>query len=142
MKRAPGNRTVHLEIASRFELLDVVETVLVRMAEPLGFEEDARVNMIVAVRESVVNAIKHAHRKDETKRVALTFTLKPRALEVEVRDEGPGFDPRTLTDPLAPENILRADGRGIFFMRQFMDEVRYSFPKSGGTIVRLVKRRS
>jgi len=66
--------------------------------------------------------------------------IGPRALEVAVLDEGPGFDPRRIPDPVAEENLLKTDGRGIFFMRSFMDEVEYSFPAEGGTLVRLVKR--
>jgi serine/threonine-protein kinase RsbW len=57
-----------------------------------------------------------------------------------VRDQGKGFDPSTIPDPVAPENILKVDGRGIFFMRSFMDEVTYTFPRRGGTVVRMVKR--
>jgi serine/threonine-protein kinase RsbW len=96
--------------------------------------------MSVAVRESVVNAIKHGNKQDETKRVYVDFTLHERALEVQVRDEGKGFDPQGVPDPLAPENLLKAYGRGIFFMRQFMDEVTHSFPARGGTVVRMLKR--
>jgi serine/threonine-protein kinase RsbW len=96
--------------------------------------------MCVAVRESVVNAIKHGNHQDEAKRVRIEFALLDRSLEVQVRDEGTGFDPASVPDPLAPENLLKAFGRGIFFMRQFMDEVSYSFPSKGGTIVRMVKR--
>jgi serine/threonine-protein kinase RsbW len=94
----------------------------------------------VAVRESVVNAIKHGNKQDESKRVHVQFTLRERALEVEVKDQGPGFDPGGVGDPLAPENLLKAYGRGIFFMRQFMDEVTHAFPPKGGTVVRMLKR--
>ena len=66
--------------------------------------------------------------------MALVFTLQPAALEVRVQDEGTGFDPEAVPDPLAEENLLKADGRGIFFMRSFMDEVSYSFPARGGTV--------
>jgi serine/threonine-protein kinase RsbW len=93
------------------------------------------------VRESVVNAIKHGNKMDETKRVAVVMNLTPEALEVEIQDEGRGFDPTGVGDPLAPENLLKADGRGMFFMRSFMDEVSYSFPPQGGARVRMVKRR-
>ena len=105
-----------------------------------GFEEDAVHYMSVAVRESVVNAIKHGNHRDESKRVGVEFTLHPKALEVQVRDEGKGFDPAFVADPVAPENLLKADGRGIFFMRSFMDEVSYAFPRGGGTVVRMLKR--
>jgi serine/threonine-protein kinase RsbW len=140
MTKPPDDRTVSLDIASRFEMLDVVQTVLVQCCAIVGFEEEATHFMSVAVRESVVNAIKHGNRQDEAKRVHVRFTLHDRALEIEVRDEGAGFDPAAVPDPLAPENLLKAYGRGIFFMRQFMDEVTHSFPAKGGTTVRMLKR--
>ena len=140
MTNASDDRTVTLDVASRFEMLDVVQTVLVQCCAIVGFDEEALHYMSVAVRESVVNAIKHGNRQDEAKRVHVQFTIHDRALEVEVRDEGRGFDPAAVPDPLAPENLLKAYGRGIFFMRQFMDEVTHSFPPKGGTIVRMLKR--
>ncbi len=140
MTKASEDRTVKLDIASRYEMLDVVQTVLVQVCQIVGFDEESVHYMSVAVRESVVNAIKHGNRQNEAKRVHLRFTIHNRALEVEVRDEGGGFDPQNVPDPLAPENLLKAYGRGIFFMRQFMDEVTHSFPPRGGTVVRMLKR--
>jgi serine/threonine-protein kinase RsbW len=134
-------RSVKLDIASRYEMLEMVQTVLVRLAGLAGFDEDASHYMSVAVRESVVNAIKHGNRADEAKRVTLVMTVHPESLEVRVQDQGTGFDPSSVPDPLAEENLLKADGRGIFFMRQFMDEVAYSFPPRGGTVVKMTKRR-
>jgi len=140
MTKAHHERTVTLDVASRFETLDIVQTVLLQCCGIVGFDEEASHYMSVAVRESVVNAIKHGNQQDETKRVHVQFTLHERALEVQVRDQGRGFDPEGLPDPLAPENLLKAYGRGIFFMRQFMDEVSHSFPPKGGTVVRMLKR--
>jgi serine/threonine-protein kinase RsbW len=140
MTNTPAGRTVKLDLASRFEMLDVVQTVLIQLCQLVGFDDEAQHYMSVAVRESVVNAIKHGNKADESKRVILQFTIRDRSLEVEVRDEGTGFDPGSVPDPLAPENLLKAYGRGIFFMRQFMDEVTHSFPAKGGTIVRMVKK--
>ena len=140
MTKASDDRTVTLDIASRFEMLDVVQTVLAQCCALVGFDEEAVHYMSVAVRESVVNAIRHGNKQDEAKRVHVQFTIHDRALEVQVRDQGPGFDPAAVPDPLAPENLLKAYGRGIFFMRQFMDEVTHSFPTKGGTVVRMLKR--
>lgn len=133
-------RTVKLDIASRFEMLDVVQTVVTHLATLVGFGEDAIHYMSVAVRESVVNAIKHGNKLDALKRVDLVFTIGDKALEVTIHDQGPGFDPTSIPDPLAQENLLKVDGRGIFFMKSFMDEVSYSFPPGGGTLVRMLKR--
>ena len=142
MTKDHHERTVTLDVASRFEMLDIVQTVLVQCCGLVGFDDEATHYMSVAVRESVVNAIKHGNKQDESKRVHVQFTIHDRALEIQVRDEGKGFDPATVGDPLAPENLLRAYGRGIFFMRQFMDEVTHSFPAKGGTLVRMLKRAS
>jgi serine/threonine-protein kinase RsbW len=133
-------RTVKLDIASRFEMLDVVQTVVTHLATLVGFGEDATHYMSVAVRESVVNAIKHGNVLDAEKRVDLLFTIGEKALEVSIHDQGQGFDPSLIPDPLAQENLLKVDGRGIFFMKSFMDEVSYAFPPQGGTLVRMLKR--
>ena len=140
MTKASDDRTVTLDVASRFEMLDVVQTVFAQCCAVVGFDEESVHYMSVAVRESVVNAIKHGNRQDESKRVHVRFTIHDRALEIQVRDEGRGFDPASIADPLAPENLLKAYGRGIFFMRQFMDEVTHAFPATGGTVVRMLKR--
>jgi len=139
MKRTQA-RTVRIDIASRFEMLEMVQTVLTHLTGMLHLDEDAAHYVSVAIRESVVNAIKHGNRGDAAKRVAVEFLLHPSALEVRVQDEGAGFDPATVPSPLADENLLKAHGRGIFFMRSFMDEVSYAFPARGGTVVRMLKK--
>jgi len=140
MKRMPS-RTVKLDIASRFDMLEMVQTVLTHLSGLAGFDEEATHYMSVAVRESVVNAIKHGNRSEEARRVTIAFTLEPGSLEVSVHDEGRGFDPDTVPNPTAAENLLKVDGRGIFFMRSFMDDVSYAFPPGGGTVVTMVKRK-
>jgi len=141
MTKTPDTRTVKLDIASRLEMLEVVQTVLAQVASLGGFDEETAHYMSVAVRESVVNAMKHGNALDEAKRVEVVLDLGPEALTVQIHDHGAGFDPSGVADPLAPENLLKAGGRGIFFMRSFMDEVSYSFPSQGGTLVRMVKKR-
>lgn len=140
MTTTPDTRTVKLDVASRLEMLEVVQTVLAQLSALVGFDEDAAHYLSVAVRESVVNAMKHGNKLDEAKRVEVSFTMRAGELEVMIHDDGAGFDPDTVPDPLAPENLLKAYGRGIFFMRQFMDDVSYSFPTKGGTVVTMVKR--
>lgn len=138
--KSPPSRTVRLDLASRVDLLEVVQTALNHLSGLVGFDEEAVHYMSVALRESVVNAIKHGNRGDESKRVAVDFVLHAGALEFRVQDEGTGFDPGRVANPVEPENLLRPDGRGIFFMRNFMDVVEYSFPPRGGTVVRMVKK--
>ena len=140
MTKGSDSQTVKLDMASRFEMLDIAQTVLTQLCKVVGFEDEVTHYMAVAVRESVVNAIKHGNGADESKRVEVIFTLGDQSLEVQVKDQGQGFQPEEIPDPLAPENLLKAYGRGIFFMKQFMDEVSYTFPKNGGTVVRMLKK--
>jgi serine/threonine-protein kinase RsbW len=136
------SRTVRLDIASSIDMIEMVQTVITHLSGVVGLSEDAAHYMSVAVRESVVNAMKHGNHLDHAKRVAIEFVLHPEGLEVQVADQGTGFDPSSVPDPVAEENLLKAYGRGIFFMRSFMDEVEYSFPASGGTRVRMLKKKS
>jgi serine/threonine-protein kinase RsbW len=133
-------RTVRLDIASRLDMLDMVQTVLTHLSGVVGFDEESVHYMTVALRESVVNAIRHGNHGDEQRRVTVEFLVGDRSLEVRVQDEGAGFDPAAVPNPVAQENLLKPTGRGIFFMRSFMDVVEYSFPPGGGTTVRMVKR--
>ncbi len=136
--------TVRVQIHSNFDLLDFVQVVSDRMAQRAGLDEDAVHWIGVAVRESVINAIKHGNREDYGKLVTVEFTfapaVDPRELIVRVVDEGEGFDPEAVADPLAPENILKSSGRGIFFMRSFMDDVTLRRASEGGMEVRMVKK--
>jgi serine/threonine-protein kinase RsbW len=136
--------TIHIEFPSLVEMLDLVQAVVEQLALILHADEDSQHWMEVAVRESVTNAIKHGNRLDASKTVELDFTMAPAAapteLRVRVRDHGNGFDVGGLPDPLAPENLLKSSGRGIFFMRSFMDEVRIEPAVGGGTAVYMIKR--
>jgi serine/threonine-protein kinase RsbW len=134
------SQQVTLEIASRLDLLDTVQSVLTHLAALLGFDDDSVHYMGVAVRESVINAIKHGNRFDEHKTVVIAFSVGGGEMAIRIRDQGEGFEPGAVRDPLADENLLRADGRGMFFMRSFMDLVSYQFPAEGGTEVTLVKK--
>jgi serine/threonine-protein kinase RsbW len=137
----PANPTLRLDTESRFEMVDIVQGVLGHLCALAGFDEDDAHYVSVAVREAAVNAIKHGNQLDASKRVQLSFVVQGEgSLEVVVCDEGEGFEPDALADPLAQENLLKAYGRGIFFMRSFMDVVEYDFPSEGGTRVRMVKK--
>ncbi len=135
---------VRVELPSAFEWLDLVQLLSDRLSSIAGLDEDAVHWVSVAVRESVINAIKHGNHEDCKKHVTVEFALTPRPTPeefiVSVLDEGEGFDPDLLADPLAPENILKASGRGIFFMRSFMDDVVIERRPEGGMAVRMIKK--
>jgi serine/threonine-protein kinase RsbW len=135
---------IRLEIPSSFDLLDIVQVLSDRMSTVAGLDEDSMHWVSVAVRESVINAIKHGNREDQAKHVTVEFTLKPRTTPeefvVRVLDEGKGFDPDGIANPLDPENVLKSSGRGIFFMKSFMDDVAIERRPEGGMSVRMSKK--
>jgi serine/threonine-protein kinase RsbW len=135
-----GHKTIRLEFGSAFEMLDIVQIMSDHIGRSLGLDDDSLHWVGVAVRESVINAIKHGNRHDVSKHVIVEFVTDAGEMTVSIRDQGEGFDPDKLADPLAPENMLKASGRGIFLMRNFMDDVSLSRAPEGGMEVRMVKR--
>lgn len=136
--------TVRLQIHSKFDMVDFVQVISDRVGQLAGLDDDTVHWIGVAVRESVINAIKHGNREDYAKIVTVEFAVTPLAepnqLVVRVLDQGEGFEPDEVADPLAPENILKSSGRGIFFMRSFMDDVVLQRGAQGGMEVRMVKK--
>jgi serine/threonine-protein kinase RsbW len=136
--------TVRLQIHSTFEMVDFVQVVSDRVGQLAGMDDDTVHWIGVAVRESVINAIKHGNREEYSKLVTVEFTFSPASapneLVVRVIDQGAGFDPQAVANPLAPENILKSSGRGIFFMRNFMDDVVLRRGAEGGMEVLMVKK--
>jgi serine/threonine-protein kinase RsbW len=136
--------TVSLQIHSNFDMLDFVQAASDHVSQMAGLDEDSVHWIGVAVRESVINAIKHGNREHADKLVTVEFTFAPPVdpgeLIVRVLDQGEGFDPEEIADPLAPENLLKSSGRGIFFMRSFMDDVTLKRGSEGGMEVRMVKK--
>jgi serine/threonine-protein kinase RsbW len=139
-----GRQVVRLEFTSAFEMLDFVQIVSDRIGRDIGLDDDSVHWVGVAIRESVINAIKHGNRNNTAKHVFVEFETKsPEGgpeLNIRVRDEGEGFDPSTVEDPLAPENLLKSSGRGIFLIRSFMDDVTLQRAPEGGMEVRMTKR--
>lgn len=137
---SPSSREIRVQIDSRYEFLDLVQRMAEDVCRAGGFRRDSVLNVGLAVREAVVNAIKHGNRQQAGKRVVVLFRLDPRKLVVAVRDEGAGFDPENVRNPLDPGNIFRANGRGIFFMKSFVDDVAFHRLDRGGMEVRMEKR--
>lgn len=134
------DRQLHLTFGSRFENIELVQTAIDEAVAERGGNEDARHWIGLAVREAVANAIKHGNRQDAEKRVDVELTFVDGYVDIVVTDQGSGFEPESIRDPLAPENLFKTNGRGIFYMRRFMDDVSYAPRPGGGTIVTLRKR--
>lgn len=136
----PEEHRFHLAIGSRFENIELVQVVLKDCLQREGMDKDALEWVDLAVREALANAIKHGNEQNPTKQVHVDLRVEAEELVIRIEDEGVGFDPTRLGDPLAPENLLRPNGRGIFYMKSFMDQIEYGAGPGGGTMVTLRKR--
>ena len=133
--------TTELSLPSRIETVAAAAAAVAEFVGRSGVSDDAAYGIDMAVREAVTNAVIHGNRQDENKTVELVLKSSPDAVEISVHDQGPGFNPEDVPDPTATENLLKTSGRGIFFMRTFMDEVDWLIRPEGGTTVRMLKRR-
>ena len=133
--------TTELSLPSRIETVAAAAAAVAEFVGRSGVSDDAAFGIDMAVREAVTNAVLHGNRQDENKTVELVLKSSPDAVEISVHDQGPGFNPEDVPDPTVTENIMKTSGRGIFFMRTFMDEVDWLIRPEGGTTVRMLKRR-
>ena len=132
-------QTTRLVLPSHIEVVADAAAAVAEFVQSCGVGEQAAFGVDMAVREAVTNAIVHGNQEDEAKAVEVTFNCLEHALEIEVKDQGEGFDLAEVPDPTDPANILKTSGRGIFLMRSFMDEVQWLMHPEGGTSVRMVK---
>lgn len=130
---------VSYRMESTLESVNKAEEMAEKTAAQAGIDEDTRSGVSMAVREAMINAVLHGNNYDPNKRVNLTLEHDGKELKVTIIDEGHGFVPEEVPDPLAPENLLKDSGRGIFLMRAFMDEVRFR-KLDPGTEITLIKR--
>jgi len=131
---------VEMTLESDLNRVEMVEEIARRVSATAGFDEDDQHKIEMAVHESVINAIWHGNKNDPSKQVWLRFQIFDDRLEIQVRDQGIGFDPSSVANPLKEENLLNVSGRGIFLIRTFMDEYRVKKLEGQGTEVTLVKR--
>lgn len=127
------------KLPSRIESVDIAASRADEFAKRSGLGDEFVSSIDLAIRESVANAVKHGNKLDEAKSVEIRLVRNDSGFEMLVRDFGSGFDPEAVPDPTDKANLLKDSGRGILFMRAFMDEVEWSSPDGGGTLVRMVK---
>ena len=132
--------TKHLTFPSRIESVDEAALKADEFAKILGLGEELISAIDLAIRESVANAVKHGNKFDETKQVEVSLVQSADSFEISVRDYGEGFSVEEIPDPTDPANLLKVSGRGILFMRSFMDEVVWSPAAGGGMVVKMLKR--
>lgn len=129
----------HIVVKSKSNALKEAEDKLKNVIGKLNLSESEEHNLLVAASEAVNNAISHGNKNDPDKRVVLDVDYEGREVVVTVEDEGRGFDPDELPDPLAPENLLKPSGRGIHIMKSLMDKVDFNFTRHGTKIIMRLK---
>ena len=126
------------QLSSTMESVSVVEAAAEQLATDAGLNEDQRFHMVMAVHEATINAVLHGNGYDPARHIDVSLENTGAALIFTIADQGQGFDPDNLPDCLAPENLLRGTGRGIFLIRSLMDEVHFR-QLHPGTELTLVK---
>jgi serine/threonine-protein kinase RsbW len=137
---ADQSKRVEVTLETLLESADLAEEITLRIATSVGFDEDDRHKIGMAVRESVLNAFQYGNRQQREKKIRLTVELAADKLVIAVLDQGTGFRLEDVPDPLAEENLLKTSGRGIFLIRCFMDEFEVRPGSSGGAEVVMAKR--
>jgi len=124
--------TIKIEIPSITENIRIIESFIDNAKERFNLDDDIYGNIMIAVTESVNNAIMHGNKNDRTKNVTLSLSLNQNIINFRITDEGIGFNFQNLPDPTSPENLDKPSGRGIFLMKHLSDEV--SFSKNGSMV--------
>jgi serine/threonine-protein kinase RsbW len=130
---------IRMSLSSRFENIELAQHLCGKLLDGRDVSEETKHWLLMALREALANAIKHGNRQDTSKRIHLEMDVVGQDLQISIRDEGEGFDPSAVDDPLAPENRLKTSGRGIFYMKTFMDDVRFRKVEGGGMEIVLTK---
>jgi serine/threonine-protein kinase RsbW len=130
---------VSYTLDSTLDSVNTAESTAVKFAAGAGFDEDEQSNIAMAVREAAVNAVLHGNAYDPEKKFFLAYESKDDSIVITITDQGQGLDAGNIPDPLAPENLMKGSGRGIFLIRAFMDEVKFR-NTNPGTEVTLIKK--
>ena len=138
-RQTVGAKETKFSISSKIEAIDEAVQKATAFASGAGFGDEALFGIDMAVREALANAVKHGNKLDETKQVEVTLVSLDGGMEIMIRDFGKGFDVTEVPDPTNPENLLKASGRGILFMHNFVDKVEWQRHAEGGMIVKMIK---
>jgi serine/threonine-protein kinase RsbW len=139
----PSDNALRLEFSGSMDMLTIVDSVSQQLCRDAGLDDESQYWTRLAIREAVINAIKHGNGVNDPRPVVVEFVPieEPSGgVMVRVRDHGKGFDPEAVPDPLASENMLKGSGRGLLMIRTFVDELVFRRMAEGGMEVTIVKR--
>ncbi len=119
------DKILSLTLSSDLEELDKLEVFARNITDAVSCDADKAHQIMLVLTEAVTNAILHGNKQHPEKSVEITAVLSPERVIVSVRDQGAGFDPESIPNPLKDENLLKSSGRGVWLMHEFADEVRF-----------------
>jgi serine/threonine-protein kinase RsbW len=129
------NKDFAITIPSSSAYLEKVDKLCTKVVKQTGLSEDQGNNVAIAVTELVNNAIHHGNKNDESKKVFISFSINRNYLQARIKDEGCGFKPDEIGNPLDPENLMKESGRGIFLIKKLMDSMEFNFTNSGTEVI-------
>jgi serine/threonine-protein kinase RsbW len=135
-----SQKNFSLEIQSDPNNLITVEEFVNYFAKDIDIDEEKLQNLLLSVTEATTNAIIHANKCDLSKKVKIDVTINDQFITVKIKDEGKGFDPDRVPDPTDPENLLKDNGRGIYLMRFYMDELKYNITPTGTETILIIHK--
>ena len=131
------HENIEFELPSTLSLMHIVLEYLMKRVEKLGVVKPEKSNLFVALDEAFVNAVKHGNKYDSQKLIRIAAEISKQEAKFTVEDEGEGFDVAQIPDPLDPQNLFKTSGRGVMFIYNIMDEVKYN---DRGNRLTMVKR--
>ena len=128
-KNTDQNQTI--SFPSDVEYLEKIEKTSAEIASAAGFDESTVDDISIALTELVNNAIHHGNKNDLNKIVTVSFKVDEKKLSISISDQGQGFSPSTISDPVHPDNLMADNGRGIYLVKALMDDVDYKISETG-----------
>ncbi len=127
--------TYRVVFPSDIKYLPEAEEITARISRELAFDEDACDDLSIAITELFNNALHHGNKDDQSKKITITFTTLSGGLQISVQDEGEGFKPEKIKNPLDEENIMKTSGRGLFLVEQLVDKINFNVSPNGSEVV-------
>jgi serine/threonine-protein kinase RsbW len=139
MNNKMNSTSLKIVMSSDTRFLQMIEFTSATVLQMLKVDDDWKFKITMAIREAVINAIIHGNKNNSKKKVSISYNFDSSKLEVTVSDQGNGFDYSKLPDPTNNENLLKPFGRGIFFIRSFMDKVLFTIQPGKGLTITMIK---
>lgn len=125
--------TIKMEISANPDFVSIIRLTTSGIANKIGFSIDDIEDMKVVVSEACTNAIKHS----EDNKVSITYTILENGLDIEIKDNGKGYDVKSIATPDLTQP--KESGLGLFIIQTLMDDVKIESKDNQGTIIKMTK---